>query len=311
VLHSFIKGEGANPLDGLLLDKNGDLYGTNSRQGYFQSGTVFELRPGGKFAPLHRFNQGVNGDGWFPYAPIIRDEAGNLYGTTSNGGAFGGGGGTVFKVDGQTGQETVLYSFGLQPDGAIPYGWVVRDALGNLYGTTVSGGAFCNPGCGTVFKLDPGGVETVLYSFTGGSDGNQPGAGLTLDSEGNLYGTTIVGGAFNNGTVFKLDPSGTFTVLHSFGAPGDGGQPIGSGVIRDAAGNLYGTTQYGGTYGNGTVYKLAPDGAVTILHSFSGGADGGAPWAGVSQDRAGNLYGTTRGGGDPLCICGVVYKITP
>ena len=129
--------------------------------------------------------------------------------------------------------------------------------------------------------------------------------------DGNLYGTTITGGAFFNGTIFKLDPQGNLTVLHTFGESSpDGSQPIASGLVRDPAGNFYGTTQAGGTFGDGTVYKLAPDGTFTVLHSFSWGADGAFPWAGVILDEAGNIYGTTRQGGDANCDCGVVFKIT-
>ena len=153
----------------------------------------------------------------------------------------------------------------------------------------------------SVFKVDASGMETILYLFTGDSDGQFPMAGLIRDAEGNLYSTTNTGGAYGYGTVFKLDPNGAETVLHSF-STSDGGNPV-AGVIRDEAGNLYGTT-----YQGGLVYKLDPSGNETILHYFLG-PDGSGPWSGVIRDQAGNLYGTTVEGG--AYGYGVVYKITP
>jgi len=185
----------------------------------------------------------------------------------------------------------------------------VRDTAGNFYGTTAQGGAWNQ---GTVYQVNQSG-ETVLYSFTGGLDGGQPGGGVILDSSGNLYGTTLVGGASNCGVVFELDASGTETVLYSFAGGTDGCQPFAS-VIRDSAGNLYGTTGGGGAGNHGTVFKLAPGGAETVIYSFTEGTDGGLPEAGVIRDSAGNLYGTTNQGGD-LSIdglgCGVVFKVDP
>jgi uncharacterized repeat protein (TIGR03803 family) len=166
-----------------------------------------------------------------------------------------------------------LHNF-MGSDGKSPYTGLVRDSAGNLYGTTDLGGA---SGLGVVFNLDPTGTETVLYSFTGGSDGAQPYAGLIRDSTGNLYGTTVTGGKFGLGVVFKLDPTGTETVLHSFaGLPTDGANPY-AGLIRDSAGNFYGTTYGGGTSGYGVVFKLDTTGTYTVLYTFTGGADGGPP----------------------------------
>jgi uncharacterized repeat protein (TIGR03803 family) len=183
------------------------------------------------------------------------------------------------------------------------------DAAGNLYGTAYVGGdPTC--GCGTVFKLDPSGNATVLHAFTEGTDGGLPQAGLIRDAAGNLYGTTQIGGSSNAGTVFKVDTAGNETVLYSFTGGADGGSPLG-GVSRDAAGNLYGTTQLGGSpqLQAGTVFKLDTSGKLTALHTFTGGADGSNPFAGVIRDSAGNLYGTTAGGGDSGF--GTVFKITP
>jgi len=211
----------------------------------------------------------------------------------------------------------VLHAFG-GPLGAVPFGSLVRDAKGNLYGTTFWGGAF---NFGTVFMLDSAGKGRLIYSFTGGSDGGHPYAGLLRDSAGNLYGTTKYGGAFNAGTVFRINAKGTETVLYTFTGGADGGTPVG-GVIRDAAGNFYGTTQLGGGgschgVGCGVVFKLDPSGTETVLHTFTGGADGGYPLARLIRDPAGNLYGTTQIGGngaDTLCStadggCGTVFKV--
>jgi uncharacterized repeat protein (TIGR03803 family) len=150
-------------------------------------------------------------------------------------------------------------------------------------------------GWGAVFKLYPSGLEIVLHSFTNGADGGQPFGNVIRDAEGNLYGTTPAGGAFKNGTVFKLDTTGKETVRHSFTGGADGGQPF-AGLIRDAAGNLYGTTAGGGAFGNGTVFKLDTTGKETVLHSFTGGAGGSSPIAGLIRDSAGNLYARQRNG---------------
>jgi uncharacterized repeat protein (TIGR03803 family) len=254
VLHSFTgSADGKFPEGGVLRDAASNLYGTTIVGGTSDAGTVFKLDTTGKETVLHSFTGG-GADGQCPAAGLVRDGAGNLYGTTANGGRSGKG--TVFKVD-TTGKETVLHSFaGTGGDGANPYAGLVRDTAGNLYGTTFLGGASCN--CGTVFKLDTTGKETVLLSFTG-LDGEYTTAGLVQDSAGNLYGTTAGGGTSGYGVVFKLDKTGTETVLHSFtGGTTDGNSPY-AGLVRDAAGNLYGTTHSGGASNDGTVFKLTPD----------------------------------------------------
>src|ERR1022692_3047842 len=199
--------------------------------------------------------------------------------------------------------EIVLHSFGCPPKGANPYAGVIRDSAGNLYGTAANGGAANK---GVVFKLDTSGHQTVLYSFTGGADGGYPYAGVIRDSDGNLYGTTYYGGGANAGVVYKLDTTGHETVLYSFTGGADGGAPF-AGVIRDPAGNLYGTTYFGGTANAGVVYKLDTAGHETVLYSFTGVADGRHPQAGVIRDPAGNLYGTAYSGG--TANAGVVYKL--
>ncbi len=266
VLYEFKGGaDGFGPQAGLIRDSAGNLYGTTTYGGISSAcagdgcGVVFKLDTTGVETVLHSFTGGA--DGANPEAGLIRDSAGNLYGTTSLGGigCAHGGCGVVFKLD-TTGVETVLHNF-RGADGDSPYAGLIRDSAGNLYGTTNAGGALSGCGgygCGVVFKLDKTG-ETVLYSFSGGTDGAHPSAGLIPDSAGNLYGTTVFGGIVSStaesgcGVVFKLDMTGTYTLLHSFTGAADGGNP--GGLTRDSAGNLYGTTHAGGT-GAGVVYML-------------------------------------------------------
>jgi uncharacterized repeat protein (TIGR03803 family) len=309
ILYQFRSGPGGiNPEAGVVLDAKGNLYGTTFNDGAFASGTVFRLSPSGKHKVLYSFT-GTGGDGAFPFfGSLVRDSLGNLYGTTYSGGIYSNsclfGCGTVFKVD-TSGKETVLYGFtGTAGDGYEPVAGVVRDPAGNLYGTTYLGGA---NGAGMVFKVDPTGKETVLYGFTGSTDGGFPGAGLLLDSKGNVYGTTQSGGASFFGTVFKVSPAGQEKVLYSFNAPPDGFTPE-SPLLRDSAGNLYGTTGNGGASGFGTVFKVTPLGQESVLYSFTGGTDGSNPSSGrLVRDSAGNLYGTTPTGG--TSDFGVVFKI--
>ena len=323
VLYSFCPGgypctDGANP-NGLIEDPVGNLYGAASSGGTGCSGgcgVVFKLDTTGAYTVLYNFAGGTDGRG--PTGGLIQDANGNFYGTTMLGGGSGCrngfGCGTVFKLD-ANGKESVLYSFtgfGRQPDGQYPYAGVIRDASGNLYGTTFGGGVYNR---GTVFKLSNTGVETVLHSFTAGTDGRGPVAGLAQDATGNLCGTTLRGGPYGDGAVFKVSKAGKETVLHRFTGKADGGAPYG-GVIRDAQGNLYGTTSGGGgSSGAGTVFKLSKTGKLTVLRSFTGGTSGRNPYAGVIRDAQGNFYGTTGYGGDLSCGqgsgCGVVFKLTP
>jgi uncharacterized repeat protein (TIGR03803 family) len=342
VLYTFTGGtDGAGANAGLIRDAAGNLYGTTPEGGHLNCskaqedlphpggcGVVFKLDTTGKETVLHSFTGGA--DGSFPEAGVIRDAAGNLYGTTSGGGdpncVIAPGCGVVFKLD-TTGKETVLYAFTGESDGAFSTAVLIRDAAGNLYGTAENGGdlncILWPSGCGVVFKLKPDTRElTTLYAFTGGAAGGAiPYPSVIQDPEGNLYGTTEFGGYDSNqalgfGVVFKLDTAGKETVLYTFTGGADGSNPL-AGVIRDAAGNLYGTTPNGGDltcgapYGCGVVFKLDTTGRETVLHTFAGGADGAGPSAGLNRDAAGNLYGTTSGGGDPNCDCGVVFKLTP
>jgi len=262
----------------------------------------------GTFKILYAFSG--SSDGANPTTSLIQDGSGNFYGTTFSGGATDYG--TVFKLD-TNGRETVLYSFTGSPDGANPLGGVLMDAAGNLYGTTLYGGTAKS---GTVFEVDTAGTETVLHSFAG-SDGASPSAGLVQDATGNLYGTTYAGGG-GGGTVFKLDTNGTETVLYSIPPRSSGGQNPQAGVVLDAAGNLYGTTYYGGDgqcirYTRcGVLFKLDTTGHETVLHSFAGhGRDGAFPHANLVWDAMGNLYTTTENGGSGSCTlgCGTVFKL--
>jgi len=313
-LHTFVGTDGANPTAGLVGSKNGNLFGTTSQGGIGSAsvGTVFKLaRPATVGAAwtetvLHTFTGGA--DGSHPNAGLIIDGAGNFYGTTNAGGAFNYG--TVFELD-SAGNETVLYSFTGLRDGASPYAGVVRDSAGNLYGTTSVGGAF---GRGTVYKLDSSGIETVLHSFNGGTDGAYPSASLTLDAAGNLFGTANEGGAAgnagDNGTIFELDSTGSFTVLHTFTGGAGGGNPA-AGMILNSTGKLCGVTTEGGANDDdGTVFQLDPaTTTLTVLHIFNAGNGGAYPYTPLILDSAGNLYGATEDGGTGRR--GLVFQVTP
>jgi uncharacterized repeat protein (TIGR03803 family) len=276
---------------------------------------------------LHSFHAR---DGANPYGGLIFDGSGNLYGTTVVGGAYGYG--AVFELTPAAGgrwTEKVLYDFSdNSSDGNHPQAGLVFDAAGNLYGTTGYGGSgACSNGtavgCGTVFELSPqlGGdwKEKLLHSFdNNGTDGNYPVASLIFDADGNIYGTTQYGGAYDDGTAFELTPTGgswTETVLHTFSPNGGDGEIPYAGLVFDAAGNLYGTTVYGGAYLFGTVFELTP--AVggtwteTVLHDFNNnGSDGTDPEASLILDSYGNLYGTTVTGGGPYSG-GTVFQLIP
>jgi uncharacterized repeat protein (TIGR03803 family) len=330
VLYSFGSqaGDGNDPYAGVIFDKAGNLYGTTVGGGTYKCsnayvcGTVFKLTAAGTEKVLHSFGNpygydGTKGDGTYPFAGLIFDDAGNLYGTTTYGGDLECGGygcGTVFKLTAK-GKEKVLYRFGRNAsDGRNPYAGLIFDNAGNLYGTTFDGGYY---GYGTVFEVTAAGKEKILYSFDHyRGDGLHPQAGLIFDNAGNLYSTTTYGGAYGYGTVFELTADGTEKILYSFGGQaGDGESPTG-GLIFDTSGNLYGTTSVGGAYYAGTVFELTAAGTETVLYSFGSQTENVVyPYAGLIFDTNGNLYGTTSHAGDLECEapygCGTVFKLTP
>jgi hypothetical protein len=383
VLYTFTGGkDGAGPVGGVILDSAGNLYGTTNYGGERKSqvchiagfvpgcGVVFQLTPttDGPWTEtlLHSFMGGS--DGGKPYSGVILDANGDVYGVADYGGDTRGcdapyGCGVVFKLKHGTWGETVLHTFTGGSDGFNPLSGLTFDSRGNVYGTTYQGGdtsvscwGIQNGGCGTVFKLAPTRkgpwTETVLYAFTGGADGSIPLLGVTLDSRGDVFGTTIYGGDTTAknclggygfgapagcGVVFKLTPRAhgawAETVLHSFTGGSDGafsGEPL----VFDSSGNLYGMAGYGGEMGApcslgnetnagcGVVFELTPAAkgpwSESVLYAFTGGTDGGLPESNLVLDSAGNIFGVTEGGGNTSACtgneegeagCGVVFKI--
>jgi uncharacterized repeat protein (TIGR03803 family) len=344
ILHVFTgsPNDGAEPVAGLIEDAEGNLYGTTTAGGTEcvsdgGCGTVFKLAPDGTQTLLYSFCAQANcADGFAPESGLVQDGAGNLYGTTSVGGANDWG--IVYKITPGS-AETVLYSFcslANCTDGAWPQSGLSIDQSGNLYGTTLYGGAATGPycGCGTAFKITPDGAETVLYSFCSESnctDGAFPMANVILDDNGNIYGTTSSGGSGTGsncnapgcGTIFKIPAGGGESVLHSFCIQDDcpdGREPQAT-MVLDPYGNLYGTA-LGGTGKDcepqrcGVVFKLAPDGTETVVHSFCNKpscSDGANPYnADVIMDAKGNLYGTTvYGGNRHINRDGTMFRVAP
>ncbi len=305
-------GDGLSPEGGVVLDPGGNMFGTTEAGGQADNGTVYELDASGVETVLHSFQFFIDGDN--PFAHLVRGSGGTLYGTTIYGGPNGYG--TVFSIRGTA--LTVLYGFRGSPDGLGPNG-VVENIDGNLYGTTAQGGTGgCAGGCGTIYRLDKAGHESVVHSFDG-PNGAYPSATLIHDRQGNLYGTTVGGGldASNKlcpagcGTVFMLGPSGKYTVLHNFTyGPTDGWYVV-WGVVRDGEGNLYGTTSGGGTWGDGIIYEITNTGKEKVLYSFAGPPDGQDPGQLIIAN--GRLYGTTYSGGQANCWglsggCGTIFE---
>lgn len=350
-------GDGAYPGTTLVADKDYNLYGTTDTGGSYGNcspfgetcGVVYELkRSGANFTESVIYQFTGETDGGLPHGNLIIDSKGNLYGTAYLGGnqysCAGGPCGVVYELSKVNGawQETVLHNFGAPGDGMYPQAGVVMDKQGNLYGTTnvggISGGCntdgFGGYGCGTVYELSPSGngtwTETILYAFTGASDGGFPYSSLAIDKSGNLYGTTNVYGANAGygcngdgcGTIYELTPgeSGwTFNTLYNFTGSSDGGNPV-AGLILDSAGNLYGTTPADGPYYYGAAFQLHPaNGAWTeeTLYTFTGQADGGTPDAALVA-KGTTFYGTTSSGGTGTGCglfgaypCGVIFTLTP
>jgi uncharacterized repeat protein (TIGR03803 family) len=327
-LYTFSGGaDGSSPWSGLIRGIDGNLYGTTAFGGFYGAGVIFKVDMSGHESVLHSFSYA---DGAYPTGDLIKDCTGALYGTTVAGGnlqecSTGPGCGTIFKEQPQSGKFEVLHRFtavgSLAIRGANPTHALTRDRAGNIYGTTENGGrldSYCQSdesheavdtgfgGCGAIFKLGPAGKETLLYLFNSPPDGSDPRAKLNEDAAGNLYGTTFSGGLYGNGTVFKLDNRNHQTVLYNFHGSPDGANPWG-GLVRDAAGNLYGTTNHG----ESGVFKLDPMGNLTVLHTFRD-SDGLFPEAPLLL-HASTLYGITSGGGtlsDGRGGTGTVFKIT-
>lgn len=338
VLHSFTGPDGANPLAGLTIDRAGNLYGTTWAGGtascYFKfgCGTVFKMKHAGSgwvLTPLYSFS---GGDGLGPEDRVIFGPDGTLYGQTTYGQGYDCSCGNVFNLKPSPTRpatpfspwlNTVLHQFyPAAGEGDEPAGDLVFDQTGNIYGTTASGGNdhFCGGlGCGTVYQLAPssgGWIETVIYEFTDGGDGEYPSSGVIVDQAGNLYGTAPQTGVGSEaGSIFQLTPSGSgwkFNALYEFRNGSDGGYPV-AGLISDSSGNLYGATSIGGVNGGGTVFELSPANGswtLTTLYSFTkvNNSFRPGPVASLIMDAAGNLYGTTKA--DGAYGYGNVFKLT-
>jgi uncharacterized repeat protein (TIGR03803 family) len=288
--------DGALSATGLVQATNGNFYGATQVGGSFGHGSIFKITPSGTLTILHSFD---GTDGSLPYEALVQAFSGDLYGGTYEGGTRGDcdplGCGTIFKIT-PDGTLTTLDNFD-GTDGEYP-SVLVQAANGELYGTTLYGGA--NRGDGMVFKITQSGTLTTLYSFCSQpncTDGAFPTTGLVQATNGNFYGTTGSGGAYGNGTIFKINTGGTLSTLYNFCAQVDCPDGFGTtGVLIQATNrNFYGTTEAGGINDNGTVFEITPGGTLATLHRFDG-TDGSGP-TGVVQDTNGDFYGTTAGGG--------------
>lgn len=294
---------GAGPDSTLIEDKAGHLYGVAIEGGPGGGGVVFKLSPNGELTILHAFQIRNKTSPAVPAGGLLMDNEGNLFGTTYSGGNGNNlpncpaDCGTIFRVD-PTGKFQLLYQFTGGVDGSQPFGPLLADANGALYGIARAGGDLTCPdpdlpgdGCGTVFKISRGGGLKVLHVFRGSRDGATPQPGLVFDSTGNLYGATLHGGISDQGLVYKITPDGTYTVVHRF-VNKDGTSPNGS-LVVDPDGDLWGTTNFGTFRHQGSIFRLSPDGEVTVLHRFVGELDGGVPQAGLIRSAHGNFFGTT------------------
>jgi uncharacterized repeat protein (TIGR03803 family) len=327
-LVDFNGTNGQEPLGTLIQGSDGNLYGTTYAGGANGYGSIYKMTPTGTLTTIYSFCSETGcTDGANPAAALVLGSDGNFYGTTWAGGVFepmpnpSAYGGTVFRIT-PAGVLTTLYNFCSESstacyDGEEPSGTLIQGANGNLYGTTVYGGY---GGVGTIFMVIPtGGIEVTLYSFCsqpGCTDGVSPGPGLTQDTNGNFYGTTQVGGANQDGTVFELTAEGGLITLYSFGGP-DGVVPN-SQLLPTGNGSFYGTTAGGGANGDGTLFEITTGGTLTTLHSFDG-KDGQHPFGQLVQTSNGNLYGVTQNGGASFSSSspsiangyGSVFEMTP
>jgi uncharacterized repeat protein (TIGR03803 family) len=324
VIYNFTGGDdGAYPKAGVTLGKGGGYYGTAYQGGSLNRGTVFKLArksSGWLLSTLYSFKGQTDGGG--PLAGVVFGPDGSLYGTTELGGFnCGEGCGTVFNLKkslsknaSDSWMETVVYSFTGSADGANPGYGDLTFHKGQIFGTTFFGG---NNAQGVVYKLtanDGSWTESVIYAFTGGSDGENPYSNVIFDKTGKLYGTANGGGAYGDGTVFRLTSSGsawTEDTMHAFNSSSDGGDPFG-GVVFDSTGSLYGATSAGGPGSGGTAYELMPSGDTwnfDVLYGFDGSAYLPGAYDSLIMDAKGNLYGTTSKDGDHGA--GSIFKLTP
>jgi uncharacterized repeat protein (TIGR03803 family) len=294
VLHSFSGPDGQWPFTPVIHDNEGNIYGAIYNGGVNYYGAVFKIDTTGNETVLYNFTGGS--DGCYPFQGLVRDEAGNLYGTTAGCGYGELGYGTIFKVD-KAGNFTLLHTFTRETsDGGNPhYGHLTMDKSGNLYGVTLWGGAYDE---GVLYKLSKNGTFTLLQSFAGGvSDGCNPYGSVVKDENGNLFGTTSGCDSNNYGNIWKVSQKAKETILHSFTGGRSDGCGLQTGVTRDSKGNLYGTTAWCGAHNAGTLYELSAKGKFTLLHSFRKGSDGANPWGEVLWTTKGTLFGVTYDGG--------------
>jgi uncharacterized repeat protein (TIGR03803 family) len=313
VLYAFTGGaDGASPQSFLIEDQSGNLYGTTFGGGAYGAGTVFMIT-GTQETVLYNFGSQTN-DGSAPEAGLAFDSAGNLYGTTTTGGLYGGG--TVFQlVPSGSGSwtENILYNFGSTADGSIPVAGITLDASGNLYGTTSAGGAY---GYGRVFELVQANAwaETVIHDFANLSDGATPYAGLIPGPSGVFYGAATANGSQGGGTIFQLTPSAagswTFSVIHSL--PGWGIAGSFRNLMVNSKGTIFGTTHCDGTYDLGTIYQLVPSGSTwkyRLLYTFSNATENGYYEFSNLVLKGNKLYGTSNVGG--IDGAGAIFQLTP
>jgi uncharacterized repeat protein (TIGR03803 family) len=302
-LHAFPGAPGGStPAGSLIQGPDGNFYGTTQVGGVNDQGTVYRMTPAGAITILRSFAAAT---GWDPIAGLVLGSDGNFYGTTALGGVGPmSGSGVVFRIT-PGGAYTVLHFFAASTaEGRAPVAPLVRGNDGNFYGTTSDGGP---SGAGTIFRISPSGVFTVLHAFTG-ADGDSSQAPLALGPDGNFYGTASGGGAANGGVVFRITPAGVYTVLRSFTFVAPDGWGPRSGLTLGADGNFYGTTQFGGANGQGTTFRITPAGATTILHSFAGN-EGDSPIGGLLRASDGLFYGTCGFGGSTTN--GTLFSMTP
>ncbi|TKK69338.1 T9SS type A sorting domain-containing protein [Ilyomonas limi] len=289
---------GKTPTGSLLKGDDGKFYGMTSSGGTYGYGSVFSMSATGAVTMLKQFNYTT--DGAYPDGELIKGADGNLYGVTPSGGITSYG--TIFKIS-TSGAFSVIKNFNYSTDGAHPNGHLVLASDGNYYGTTYSGGA---NSAGTIYKLTPGGVFTVIHNMNMATEGGNSYSSLTEGTDGNLYGLAYYGGTYNYGTVFKITKTGNLTVLKHLNGASDGGYPQ-SDLIQAKDGNFYGTCYSGGTGGNGTIFKITPSGVYTVLKNLSASKDGGNPYGALLQNTDGAFYGMTRTGG--AYTSGTIYKL--